>query len=489
MSENRPAAVIVLAAGEGTRMKSKTPKVLHEMCGRSMVGHVIAAAGGLDPERLIIVVGHGRDEVRAAVERIAPGAETVVQEPQGGTGHAVRTVLEAVGTLAGTVVVTYGDTPLLRTETLAALVRAHREGGHAATVLSADVPDPAGYGRVVRDATGAVASIVEHRDATPEQAAITEINSGVYAFDGVLLADAVKRVSTDNAKGEEYLTDVVAILREDGHRVGATIAEDWMEIQGVNDRAQLAEARAVYNRRLLRAWMRAGVTVVDPGSTWLDTDVVLEPDVVIEPQTQLRGRTRVAEGAVVGPGCRLTDTTVGPGANVVHAVCDGAEIGVGASVGPYAYLRPGTRLAANAKVGTYVETKNATVGERAKVPHLSYVGDAEIGEGSNVGAGVIFANYDGMAKHPTHVGAHAFVGSNSVLVAPVDIADGAYTAAGSAITGHVPAGAIAVARGRQRNIEGWVERRRAGTPTAEAARRARDATGHQADESQENPTG
>lgn len=473
---DRPAAVIVLAAGEGTRMKSRIPKVLHELCGRSMLGHVLAGVRALGPERLLVVIGHGREAVRAHLADIEPAegaaAETVVQDPQHGTGHAVRTVLEAVGTLPGTVVVTYGDTPLLRGETLAALVRAHRDGGHAVTVLSADVPDPAGYGRVVRDPDGFVECIVEHRDASPDQRRITEMNSGVYAFDGLLLADAVKRVSTDNAKGEEYLTDVVGILRDDGHRVGAAVAGDWVEIQGVNDRVQLAGARALLNERLLRDWMRAGVTVVDPRTTWVDADVDLEPDAVIEPNTQLCGRTNVGEGAVVGPGCRLVDTAVGAGATVIHAVCDGAEIGPEATVGPYTYLRPGTRLGRKAKAGAYVEMKSATVGDGTKVPHLSYVGDADIGAGSNIGAGTIVANYDGVAKHHTDVGSHVFVGSNSVLVAPVKIVDGSYTAAGSAITADVPPGAIAVARGRQRNIEGWVERRRSGTPSAEAARRA-----------------
>ena len=469
---DRPAAVVVLAAGEGTRMRSKTPKVLHELCGRSMLGHVLASVRALEPARLLTVVGHGREAVRAHLGEVEPSAEIVVQEPQNGTGHAVRTVLEAVGTLPGTVVVTYGDTPLLRAETLAALTRAHRDGGNAVTVLSADVPDPTGYGRVIRGPEGSVEGIVEHRDATPAQLAVAEINSGVYAFDGLLLADAVKRVSTDNAKGEEYLTDVVTILREDGHRVGAIVAADWVEIQGVNDRVQLAEARALLNERLLNAWMRAGVTVVDPRSTWVDAEVVIEPDAVIEPQTQLRGRTRIAEGARVGPGCRLLDTTVAADATVIHAVCERAEIGAGASVGPYTYLRPGSRLGRGTKVGAYVEMKNATVGEGSKVPHLSYVGDADIGRDSNIGAATVFVNYDGIEKRRTTVGDNVRVGSDSMLVAPVEIGDGAYTGAGTVVRRNVPPGALAVSGGPQRNIEGWVERRRSGTPSAEAARRA-----------------
>ncbi|GLZ10101.1 bifunctional protein GlmU [Actinomadura sp. NBRC 104425] len=474
MSASRPAAVIVLAAGEGTRMKSRTAKVLHELGGRTMLGHVLAAAGELDPERLIVVVGHRREQVLAHLERDWPKAEAVVQERQGGTGHAVRTVLEQVGELRGTVVVTNGDHPLLRGDTLAAMVRTHEDEGNAATVLTTEIPDPAGYGRILRAADGSVAAIVEHKDATDEQRAIREINVGMYAFDGTLLGGALKRVTTDNAGGEEYLTDVVEILRGDGHRAGAHLAPDWVETQGVNDRVQLAQARRQLNDRLLEAHMRAGVTIVDPATTWIDVDVTIEPDAEILPGTQLHGRTHLAEGARVGPGCTLTDTRVGADATVVNAVCVEAEIGPQASVGPYAYLRPGTRLARKAKAGTYVEMKNAQVGEGSKVPHLTYVGDAEIGQGSNIGASTVFVNYDGVSKHRTVVGDHARVGSDTMLVAPVTIGDGAYTAAGSVIVQDVPPGAMAVARGRQRNVEGWVERRRAGTPAAEAARRARE---------------
>jgi bifunctional UDP-N-acetylglucosamine pyrophosphorylase/glucosamine-1-phosphate N-acetyltransferase len=475
----RPAAVIILAAGEGTRMKSKTPKILHELSGRTLVDHMLTAARGLKPERLIVVVGHARERVRAHLAQTSPDAQIVVQSEQKGTGHAVRTVLESVGTIGGTVLVTYGDTPLLRAETLAALLERHGEDGNAVTVLTAEVPDPYGYGRIIRDATGAVLEIVEERDADPEQRAIKEMNSGVYAFDGLLLADAVKRVSTSNVQGEEYLTDVLSILRQDGHRVGAHVAADYVEVEGVNDRVQLAFVGKVLNSRLLEAHMRAGVTVIDPASTWVDVDVTLEPDVVIHPGTQLHGRTTVAEGAEIGPATTLTDTVVGEGALVRNAVCVEAEIGPEALVGPYAYLRPGTVLARKAKAGTYVEMKNARVGEGAKVPHLTYVGDATIGAGANIGASSIFVNYDGVNKHHSTVGEHAFVGCDTMLVAPVNIGDGAYTAAGSVIDSDVPPGAIGVARGRQRNIEGWVARKRAGTKSAQAALRVAEAGNEQ----------
>ncbi|MCO5972843.1 bifunctional UDP-N-acetylglucosamine diphosphorylase/glucosamine-1-phosphate N-acetyltransferase GlmU [Actinoallomurus soli] len=478
MTMSRPAAVIVLAAGEGTRMKSRTtPKVLHELGGRSLVGHVLAAARDLRPERLVVVVGHGRDKVVEHLAEIAPDAVAVTQEQQNGTGHAVRIVLEAVGALTGTVVVTNGDHPLLRGETLTELVRTHEADGNAVTVLSTDIPDPTGYGRIVRGPAGEVAGIVEHKDAGPDERAINEINVGMYVFDGKLLSDALGRVTTDNASGEEYLTDVVGILRGDGHRAGAYKAADWVETQGVNDRVQLAQARRQLNDRVLEEHMRAGVTIVDPLSTWVDVQVTLEPDVVVEPNTQLRGGTHVAAGARIGPNSTLTDTSVGEDATVVNAVCVSAEIGPEVSVGPFAYLRPGTRLARKAKIGTYVETKNAVVGEGSKVPHLTYVGDAEIGEGSNIGAACVFVNYDGVNKSRSVVGNHVKVGSDNMIVAPVTIGDGAYTAAGSVITNNVPPGAMAVARARQRNVEGWVQRKRAGTPSAEAAQRAREQDG------------
>jgi bifunctional UDP-N-acetylglucosamine pyrophosphorylase / glucosamine-1-phosphate N-acetyltransferase len=471
VSEPRPVAVIVLAAGEGTRMKSRIPKVLHPLCGRSMLGHVLAAAGELDPRHMVVVTGHGREQVGAEAVRYAPDAAVVVQDRQAGTGHAVRMVIEALGVMPGVVLVTYGDMPLLQGQTLAALVREHAAAGNAVTVLTAR-PGPSDFGRIVRDDRGALAEIVEYADATPEQRAIDEVNSGCYAFDGTLLADAIKRVATDNAQGQEYLTDVVAILRGDGHPVGAILAADPGEIQGVNDRVQLAQVRRAYNSRLLEGWMRAGVTIVDPAATWIDVDVMIGQDTEIRPNTQLEGHTAIGEGATIGPGCQLRDTTVADRAAVFHAVCVQAEIGPDATVGPYAYLRPGTRIGTGAHIGCHVELKNSVVGAGAKVPHLSYVGDADIGERANIGAATIFSNYDGAAKHHTTIGADAFTGSDTILVAPVTVGDGAYTAAGSVITEDVPAGALGVARGRQHNSEGWVERRRPGTRAAARARRA-----------------
>jgi bifunctional UDP-N-acetylglucosamine pyrophosphorylase / glucosamine-1-phosphate N-acetyltransferase len=473
----RPAAVVVLAAGSGTRMRSKTMKVLHPVCGRSMIGHVLTAALHVEPAHLVAVVGHGREQVGRHVLEQVPGAVLAVQETQEGTGHAVRVALEALreaaGTTDGVVVVMAGDTPLMEGETLTGLVADHvAAGDRAVTVLTAEVPEPFGYGRVLRDASGSVTAIVEEKDASAEQAAVREINSGIFAFDGAFLADALTRVTNDNAKGEYYLTDVVAIARRDGRQVGAHRIDDVMQTEGANDRVQLAGLAAELNRRILRRWMLEGVTITDPGSTWIDADVVLAPDVTLLPGVQLVGATVVAEDAVIGPDCTLKDVEVGAGAQVVRSHGELAVVGPGATVGPFSYLRPGTELGAGGKIGGFVETKNARIGAGAKVPHLSYVGDAEIGEGSNIGAATVFVNYDGVAKHHTTVGDHVRIGSDTMLVAPVTIGDGAYTAAGSVIVSDVPPGAMAVARGQQRNVGGWVRRRRAGTAAAEAAEAA-----------------
>ncbi|HSF26392.1 MAG TPA: bifunctional UDP-N-acetylglucosamine diphosphorylase/glucosamine-1-phosphate N-acetyltransferase GlmU [Actinomycetes bacterium] len=472
MSQTRPAAVIVLAAGEGTRMRSATPKVLHTLGGRSLLGHAMAAARGLDPQHLVVVVRHQRDAVATHIGETDPAALVADQDDVAGTGRAVECALAVLPQLTGTVVVTYGDVPLLSVDTLRELVATHVEGAHAVTVLTARVPDPTGYGRVVRAADGSVAAIVEHKDATAEQRRIDEINSGIYAFDATVLAKLLPLVGTDNAQGEKYLTDVLALSREAGGRVAALTIGDVWATEGVNDRVQLARMGAELNRRVLERWMRSGVTVIDPATTWVDVTVELARDVTLLPGVMLHGATTVAEGATVGPDCSLTDVEVGPSASVVRTHGSGAVIGEGATVGPFSYLRPGTVLGRAGKIGAYVETKNARIGDGSKVPHLSYVGDAEIGEGTNIGAATVFVNYDGVDKHHTVVGDHVRVGSDSMLIAPVTIGDGAYTAAGSVITNDVPPGAIAVARGRQRNVEGWVARRRPGTAAARAASRA-----------------
>ena len=363
MTVSRPAAVVILAAGAGTRMKSQLPKVLHPICGAPLLDHVLAAARELDPAELIVVVGHRRRQVAGHLAEHAPDAQVVVQHRQGGTGHAVRVVTETAGLGQGTVVVTYGDTPLLRGSTLAALVREHAAQHAAATALTTVLADPTGYGRILRDDRGVFTEIVEEADASADQRAVTEINSGVYAFESSLLADAVKRLPTDNAKGEEYLTDVVAILRAEGHRVATVTTPDSDEVCGVNDRVQLAHARRILNTRILEEWMRAGVTIVDPLSTLIDTSVVLGRDVEIGPGTQLAGSTVVEAGAHVGPGCLLRDTLVGKGATVSHVVGTSARIGPGVAVEPFTYLPPGTELP-----GKRPGLKRSNVGAPASAP-------------------------------------------------------------------------------------------------------------------------
>jgi bifunctional UDP-N-acetylglucosamine pyrophosphorylase / glucosamine-1-phosphate N-acetyltransferase len=472
-----PRTVVVLAAGEGKRMKSTLPKVLHPLLGRTLVGHVLAAAGALAAERTLVVVGHGADQVSAHLAEAAPGVEPVLQAVQNGTGHAMRIALEAAGDVTGSVVVLNGDVPLLRPETVLGLVEAHEAGGMVATVLAAQVDDPTGLGRIVRDGLGGLERIVEERDATVEQRRIREINAGIYAFDAALLRAALGKLSTDNDQGEEYLTDVFGLLATDGRPVGVHVVADAVQTLGCNDRAELASLRALLRDRVNRDWMRAGVSILDPATTWIDVTVRLEPDVTVDQNTQLRGATAVAAGATVGPDVTLLDSSVGAGASVVRAHAVGAEIGPEATVGPYAYLRPGSRLARKAKVGTFVETKNSEIGEGTKVPHLSYVGDATIGEQTNIGAASVFANYDGVTKSRTVIGSFVRGGVDNMYVAPVEVGDGAYTGAGTVVRQDVPPGALAVSGGPQRNIEGWTERKRPGTPAAEAARRARASEG------------
>ena len=462
--------VVILAAGEGTRMKSSTPKVLHSISGRSLVGHVLTAVTALSPKQVRVVVGAGREQVEAHLSEVAPHVTTVFQEKRGGTGHATQLALDGLKA-SGTILVLAGDTPMLTGSSLTELLNAHHAGGFTASVLTAEHPDPTGYGRIIRADDDSLLRIVEERDADEIQRDILEVNSGVYAFDAVKLAGAIGKLKSDNSQGELYLTDVIEILRNEGGKIAAVLIDDFIEILGVNDRVQLAESAALLRDRINEDLMRDGVTIVDPLSTWVDATATVASDVVLMPGTAISGTTTVAAGAVIGPRTTLVDCTVGTGARVIESRCTEAIIGEGASVGPYTFLRPGTKLLPHSKVGAYVEMKNATLGEGSKVPHLSYVGDAVIGEGSNIGAATIFVNYDGVEKHYTVVGDHVRIGSDSMLVAPVTIGDGAYTAAGSVITEDVPPGAIGVGRAKQRNVIGWVLRKRAGSKSAEAAMR------------------
>jgi bifunctional UDP-N-acetylglucosamine pyrophosphorylase/glucosamine-1-phosphate N-acetyltransferase len=460
--------VIVLAAGEGTRMKSTTPKVLHTIAGQSLLGHVLTAVETLAPAEIRVVIGAGRERVQEHLEKISPQSLAIVQEHRGGTGHAVQIAL-ASAEPKGTVLIIAGDTPLLSSETLRQLIAAHNEGGYAATVLTAELPDPTGYGRIIRAENGDLIRIVEERDATEVEKEIDEINSGVYVFDLAKLHRAIAKLTDDNAQGELYLTQVIEILRTDHERVVPIITPDYIEILGINDRVQMAECAAIMRDQINDAFMRAGVSMIDPTTTWIDTSVKIAADAVIYPGTAISGNSVIAEGAIIGPRTTLIDCKVAARATVIESFCNGATIGVEASVGPFTYLRPGSVLGRKSRTGAYVEMKNATLGEGSKVPHLSYVGDATIGEGTNIGAATVFVNYDGVEKHHTTVGDHVRIGSDTMLVGPISIGDGAYTAAGSVITEDVPPGAIGVGRAKQRNVLGWVLRKRPGTKSADAA--------------------
>ncbi|WP_341730131.1 bifunctional UDP-N-acetylglucosamine diphosphorylase/glucosamine-1-phosphate N-acetyltransferase GlmU [Brooklawnia sp.] len=462
------AAVIVLAAGGGTRMKSKNSKLLHPVAGRAMLSYALDAAQTLNPAKLVVVVGHLREQVEALLDESYPQVTIVEQPVRNGTGGAVQCAIGALGEINREVVVTYGDVPMLTGETLGELVAAHRAGGNACTVLTAVVPDPTGYGRIVREG-GQVAKIVEHRDANEAERQIREINSGIYVFDGKVLREGLASLKPNNDQAELYLTDVLGYARGHQGNVGAYLTDDIWQTEGVNDRVQLARMNAEVNRRIVERWMLDGVTVVDPKTTWIEADVDLETDVTILPNTQLLGATSVATGAVIGPDTTLRDVEVGENAHVIRTHGELSVINSDAEVGPFARLRPGTVLGAHGKIGTFVETKNAQIGDGSKLPHLTYCGDAFIGEGVNVGAGTIFANYDGSHKSPTHLGNDVFIGSNSVLVAPLDIGDGAFVAAGSAVVDDVPPGALAVARGREHISADWVHRKRAGSSASDAA--------------------
>lgn len=473
----RPAAALVLAAGEGTRMRSVLPKVLHTMAGRTLLGHAVHAVAALAPEHLAIVVGHGAEAVLEALavsaRELGRPIATAVQAQRLGTGHAVAQGLAALPSgLVGAVLVTYGDVPLLEPETLRTLLDEHVASGAAVSLVTTVLDDPTGYGRVLRETDGTVTRIVEQADATAEQRGITEVNSGVYAFDAVFLADGLGRLSTANNQGELYLTDLIGIAHSDGLAVRGVVCADTWQVSGVNDRVQLAQVRGELNRRLLTAWMRAGVTVVDPGATWVDVQVELEPDVVLHPGTQLHGATVVRRGAEIGPDTTLTDCEIGPDASVVRTHGSGAVVGAKSTVGPFTYLRPGTHLGVEGKLGAFVEAKNARIGDGSKVPHLTYVGDATIGDHTNIGASSTFVNYDGVRKHHTTIGSHVRTGSGTKFIAPVHVGDGAYTGAGTVLKSNVPPGALAVSGGPQRIIEGWVEKNRPDTPSAEAARAA-----------------
>jgi bifunctional UDP-N-acetylglucosamine pyrophosphorylase/glucosamine-1-phosphate N-acetyltransferase len=438
-----------------------------------MIAHSLIAIREVGVTRTIAVVGHDRDQVSAAITELDSDVLLAVQEDRRGTGHAVQVALDALESRPeGTVLITYGDVPLLTPQTLSELLDDHRSAGRTVTILSAELDDPTGYGRIVRDESSAVMAIREDADANEAERAIREVNSGILAVDAGFLADAVAGLDADNVQGELYLTDIVGRAVADGLPVGAHVLEDVWQTEGVNDRGQLARLGRELNRRLTDHWMREGVTIIDPDTTWIDSAVTLAPDVTLLPGTQLLGATVVETGATIGPDTTLRNVEVGADATIIRTHGADVVVGAGAKVGPFSYLRPGTELGEGGKIGAFVETKNAQIGAGAKVPHLSYIGDAEVGEGSNIGAGTIVANYDGVEKHRTTVGKQARTGSNNVFVAPVTIGDGAYTGGGTVVREDVPPGALATSAGPQRTMEGWVQKKRSGTSSAEAASNA-----------------
>jgi bifunctional UDP-N-acetylglucosamine pyrophosphorylase/glucosamine-1-phosphate N-acetyltransferase len=457
-------------------MKSATPKVLHEIAGLPLLGHVLSTAHSLAAEHVVAVLRHERERIENYVKAFYPNTTIAIQDEIPGTGRAVEAALEQLPKdFVGDVAVLSGDVPLLDVASIEQLLEIHRGNQNSGTLISAIMADPKGYGRILRSRENFV-GIVEQKDASEEQLAITEVNAGVYIFDAGHLRTALSRVTLENAQKEKYLTDVAALMLEQGQSVSAhPISDNWL-VAGINDRAQLSEVATELNARIVRAWQLAGVTIQEPASTWIDVTVQLARDVTLLPSTRLEGFTSVGEGSVIGPDTTLTDVEIGENVTISRTQGSSSKIESGASVGPFAYLRPGTHLGADGKIGTFVETKNAKIGKGAKVPHLSYVGDAEIGEGSNIGAGTIFANYDGINKHRTVIGAHAKTGSGNVFVAPIVIGDGAYTAAGSTIRRDVEPGALALNTTPQKNLAGWVLDKRPGSKSAEAAQRSSDAS-------------
>ncbi len=448
---------VILAAGKGTRMKSSLPKVLHRVGGKSMLQHVLDAASKAGAKRNIVVVGFGGEQVK---EAIGDQAEFVVQAEQLGTGHAVQQTASLLQGETGTVMVLCGDTPLLTGELLKKLYDAHKEAGAKATVLTAIMPDATGYGRIIRTATGTVEKIVEHKDATEAERKVQEVNSGIYCFEAQDLFQALSEVTCDNAQGEYYLPDVLEILRNKGEKIWAVAADDYESTLGINSRVQLSGAEKILRRRKNIELMDSGVTIMDPDSTFIDADVTVGRDTVIYPFTWLEGTTTVGEACEIGPNTRFTDTKIGNHVTAHFSYGHECEIADEVILGPYVHLRPNTKLAHKVKIGNFVEVKNSNIGEGTKLPHLSYIGDCDMGSGVNMGCGTITVNYDGKTKFRTKVGNDAFIGCNSNLVAPVEVGDGAYVGAGSTITKNVPPADLAIARARQTNIAGWTDKRK-----------------------------
>lgn len=446
---------VVLAAGQGTRMKSKLYKVLHPVMGRPMVQHVISQLKQIQIDEMVTIVGYGAEKV---IEEIGNKSEFVIQEEQLGTGHAVQQAEALLSDEDGTTIVVCGDTPLITGKTYKELFEHHEREGSKATILTAKAPDPTGYGRVIRNEENQVERIVEHKDASHDELLVDEINTGTYCFDNKALFEALKEVSNDNAQGEYYLPDVIEILRKKSEKVSAFLTDDFEETIGINDRVVLAQAEKIMKRRINIEHMKNGVTIIDPDNTYIGPDVQIEQDVIIHPGSIISGKTIIGEDTEVGPHTEITDCVVGKSAIIKQSVLIGSNIGNEVIIGPYAYVRPETIISSNVKIGHFVELKKSTIGEESKIPHLSYIGDTEIGRNVNVGCGTITVNYDGKDKHKTKIEDDAFIGCNTNLIAPVSIGENAIIAAGSTINKNVPKDALSIARARQTNKEGYASR-------------------------------
>ena len=446
---------IILAAGKGTRMKSKLPKVLHKVCGKPMLEHVIGAAKGAGSTREIVIIGNGADEVR---EKIT-GVEFALQSEQLGTGHAVKMAKDNLANVEGVALILCGDTPLVTSELLTKFVESHMNSKAVATVLTAMMPDATGYGRIVRNQSGTIDKIVEQKDATDEELQIHEVNSGIYCFDIKTLFESLEKITNNNAQNEYYLTDVLAIIREQGLVVNALVSNDFTQILGINSRQQLALSERILRQRKNFQLMDSGVTILDPDSTFIDYDVEINRDTTILPFTYIESGTKIGENCSIGPNCRLQNTTIGNNVTLQFVYAHECKIDDDVNIGPYVHLRPGTHIGKGVKIGNFVEVKNSNIGEGSKLPHLQYIGDTDMGANVNVGCGSVTCNYDGKQKHRTTIGDNAFIGCNTNMVAPVNIGSGAYTAAGSTITRDVPEHNLAVARARQENKSNWKDKR------------------------------